>query len=147
MKKFRFSLSTLLKVRLEKENIARKKLQEAHLFLNNMTNALKDLEDQRDRIFESLRQKQRIAHHTTVINDHFNYLALLKKKIVNQHILIEEARYRLELQRKALIKAMQERKIIENLSEKQYAEWEYNMNEQEKIFFDELATIRFLHKR
>lgn len=147
MKKFRFSLSTLLKVRREKENIARKNLQEAHLFLNKMTNALKDLENQRDGVFESLRQEQRMAHHTAIITDHFNYLALLKKKIVNQHILIEEARYQLELQRKAVIKAMQDRKIIENLSEKQYAEWEYNMNEQEKMFFDELATIRFLHKR
>jgi flagellar protein FliJ len=142
MKKFRFSLATLLEVRRQKEIVERKNLLEAHLVLQKAITGLNELENQRLEFLDILRQKQMPVVEMRELTEYFDYLEVIKKRIVLQQEIINDALESIENQRKVVVVAMQKRKIIENLREKKFAEWEYEAQSQEKAFFDELTTIR-----
>ena len=147
MKKFRFSLTTLLQVRREKENIARKNLLEEHLVLQDHLAKLIVLVRQRQQIIQSIREKQKEKLAIDELSHHFDYLQTLKKKIDRQFQQINEVHQQLEVLRQEVLKAVHQRKIIENLRDKKLTEWETKYLEQERAFFDELATIRFARKQ
>jgi flagellar export protein FliJ len=67
----------------------------------------------------------------------------LKNKITRQKNLVAEAEASVERQRKEVVKAMQKRKIIENLQDKKYSEWETLNFNLERASLDELATMRY----
>ncbi len=143
MKKFNFNLASLLKVRHLKEEIAHRNLLEAHLILQKMSMILEKFHRDFDRVTDHIRVLQKNNVHPQSLTMNYDYLEVLKKKIDHQRIIVREAQAILELRRREVMKAMQKRKIIENLRDKKYGEWEtLNLNV-EKNALDELATMRY----
>jgi flagellar FliJ protein len=143
MKKFRFSLSTLLQVRKQAEEIAHKNLLEAHLLLQRQLAGLSELHQEQDKIIRELRRLQRSDPNPEKIISLNNYMQSIEAKIERQLSSVKQATFFVELQRQEVIKAMQKRKIIENLKDKRYSEWEEELFDKERADQDELSTMRY----
>ena len=147
MKKFRFNLTALLEVRRKKENIAKIELFDAQVVLENILGKLSALIVQSEKIKDEIRILQKTsAGHLEMIG-HMEYLKLLNTRIARQKLVVMEALNGVEKQRAAVTAAMQNKKIIENLEDKERTEWESAFQGTEKALFDELATMRYKIKR
>lgn len=144
MKKFQFSLETLLEVRRSQENITYKGLLEAQMILTKMIFSLEVMQQERNELEKGILEKKDTFSRADAVASQFDYLLFLGNRIQNQKKIIEEAREKMDKQRQELAIVIQKRKMIENLKDRKYAEWDYNLKEKERAFFDELATMRFL---
>lgn len=147
MKQFNFPLKTLLEVRKQKEILARKDLFEAHLQMKKMLDGLYALLREWKNLIETLKTNQNEKMPAHKLMENFEYFRLLKNKIDLQNKNLKESKISIEFHRKAVIEAMQRRKIIENLKEKKSAEWEAENLNQEKMHIDDLATTRYTHAK
>ena len=143
MKKFQFSLETLLKVCRKRENTAQETLLVAQLALQSKRKDLFYLELQKKKVNKEIQQSQKMFYSIDQKITHLNYLKALEKRILDQQGKVARAARETEDKRHLVVLAMQKRKTIENLEEKCYNEWKYETNEKEKAFFDDIATIRF----
>lgn len=143
MKKFEFSLSAVLKVRIRKEEIAQNDLWEAHQLLKRVTLELNSLIDESRNIDDQIRKAQQEMYRIEGLVKLFEYLGVVKKKIKLQEEVVKEAKFGVEIRRKMAVKAMQERKVIENIKEKKFKDWEKEFLDQERKAFDEIATMQF----
>lgn len=142
MRKFKFSLSALLEVCFRKEEIAQNKLKEAHQELKKNEDTLRTLILDEQKTQGHLRQVLAMAFKAEQICGFFEYLAQIKLKVHEQKRLIKEARLNVEQKRQLMLLAMQQRKILENLKEKKYMEWQRDFDGKEQKFFDELSSSR-----
>lgn len=143
MKKFEFTLSALLKVRIKKEEIAQNNLWEAHQLLKKVTEELNSLIRESEDVKKQIGKVRNKTHKTETLVELFEYLSDVKRKIVMQEEIVKEAKFGVEVKRKEAISAMQQRKVIENIKEKKFKEWETEFNDQERKTFDEIATMHF----
>jgi flagellar protein FliJ len=146
MKKFQFSLSALLKIRIKKEEITHHNFLEALQVLRKIEEELQKLIIEFQKVNNEIRQIQKKIRSREELIDFFEYSNSLKRRIKNQKDIIKEAQFGVEIRRKEVLSAMKERKIIENIKEKKFEEWENEFFEQERKAFDELATIQFESK-
>lgn len=147
MKKFQFSLSTLLNVRRLKEEIAQKNLLESQILLQKEMTTLEEFLQAYYGTKNEIRKIQKSMSHPEEFTRLYEYLADMKKRIKAQQILVETAKMNVELKRQDVIRAMQQRKIIENLREKKFSEWENEFFDLERKAFDELATMQYGRKK
>lgn len=138
-----FSLTTLLHVRRQQEELAHKNLLEAHLVLRKITVILQELHKELENLREQIRQSHKKRQNYSDLASYYRYMDVVKKKIERQGILVKEAEASVERQREDVVKAMQKRKIIENLRDKKLAEWESDNFDLERASLDELATMRY----
>lgn len=147
MKKFIFSLQTLLEVRQKQENIALKELLDARLILQKTLAMLEELEKLKNSIKDEIRYNEARSFNPYEAGQYFQHLRNIKRRIANQERYVLEAKESMEQKRKLLTQAIQKRKMIENLQEKKFTEWEHEIQSKDQAFFDELATIRFLRDK
>lgn len=147
MKRFEFSLSAVLKVRIKQEEIAQNNLWEAHQLFRRVSEERESLVNEWHDMNNQIRTMQRNLHGINGLVEMFKYLTVVKKRIKLQEEIIVEAKFAVEIKRKLVIKAMHERKVIENIKDKKFKEWETEFFDQERKIFDELATMRFKSNR
>lgn len=147
MKKFQFTLRALLQFRKDEETLRQKELFIAQTYLDRLTKELQELEQECLKLDEEIRLKEAIRLNAVEIDAHFTYIRSAKKKIVQYKRVLAETQLQVDRKRQALLKAMQKKKVVEHLQEKQLANWEYEYKEAEKAFFDELATIRYMRDK
>lgn len=146
MKKFEFSLTTLLKARKLKEEIAHRNLLETETVLIKHQKDLRTLYQQLDSLMIEIRASQAGLSSIPRLTELHYYVASVKQKILNQKFVVKEAEISLELSRQKVVQAMQERKIIENLNLKKLLEWEAFNKFQELKENDEIATSQYPRK-
>jgi flagellar protein FliJ len=147
MKQFSFSLSTLLRVRKYKEEIAQKKLLEKYLILQKAMVHLEALYQEYYQTKDEVRTLQKDLRDISALTALYEYIDAMKRRIENQKKVVSDAKIVVEMKRKEVVHAMQQRKIIENLRQKKLTEWEIEINDEERKIFDELATMRFDRKK
>ena len=145
MKKFQFNLSTLLQVRNEALNAAHRDLQEAHIHLKNMLKKIEELEREYILLTEDIQRKQKEKFFASELADQHDYLIRLELRIKLQVEEVVKAQINVEDRRLLIVQAMQRKKTIENLRDKQYTAWETKAIIAEAVFFDEVSSI--YHRR
>ncbi len=138
---FRFRFENILKYR---ENIEKQKSLE---FLNaenaykHQIKKVKQLEEKRDEIFSSMKELSSSPNFDIVS---FNMLRSFVLKIEEDIRFEREVLFQLkevmDLKRQELIKASQEKKVMEKLKEKDYNSYIEFMNRKETIELDEIAS-------
>ena len=131
-------------VRKQQEEAAQRDVTQARQKLRNITEILEELERECDFLEQDLRAKQSSPHSVHEYNDHFLYFQLLREKIAQQQDDILQAQNAVEEKRQAVTKAMQKKKVIEKIKEKQYTSWKDNYQQMEAKLLDELATLRHI---
>ena len=67
----------------------------------------------------------------------------MKNKINNQKVNVNNAQKDVDINREALIHAMQEKKILEKLKDKKYEEYIKEQSKAEQLLIDELNSYKF----
>ncbi len=147
MKKFIFKLEPLLNFRKQEEHLKRKELFLAHTHLQHLIGKMEELEKECLDLDETIRRKSAIHVDTAEIVGFYDYKQVVNEQLKRYKEEIAKTHQRIEKRREAVIEAMQKRKIVENLQEKQSSSWESAFQEKEKTFFDELATIRYMRDK
>jgi flagellar FliJ protein len=142
MRKFHFSLTTVLKVRQQAEKRTKqeyldqkKSLQFEMQHLETLLTALSQCESE-------ARPADNEFLDLVLARAQRNYLALLEKKILKTRERIrwlEEDLTRLQI---AWMEAQKAVKVLERLKERKYADYRKNAQQQEQKFIDDISSIR-----
>ena len=143
MKKFRYSMESILKIKLKLEEQAKLAYANARNHLNAEEEKLKYLRNKKT----SYEEEQRILSSNKLnimkLKGISQSIDIMKLKIEEQKVVVEAAKQRLELARIRLNEAMVERKTQEKLKEKAWQEYmeEFEAEEQKEI--DELNSFNY----
>lgn len=146
MKKFDFTLQSLLELRLCEEDAAKTALaareSEYQSRLQEFNTIKEELHDfqEREKIHRQNASVMPLRH--SVSWRHELKLRLLKKGQEIQEVTIDIQRSRKELSR-----LMIARKSLETLREKKFEEWKKEQNRREQIFLDELSYNAYSRRR
>lgn len=143
MKKFQFSLATVLKIREREEKQAQQELAEAYRELEAVVEKISRLKTEHETIEQEQRRLQLKGKNIEAITEYVYYLQALRERIAMQQDIMLRLRNVVENKRQALTLARQKVKTLENLRENQYAKWEEEYRRLEKIFLDEVAVQRY----
>lgn len=147
MARFRYSLQSILDIKLKMETQARQEFSAAKSVLDEEIEKL-ELLFQRKADYEA-RAKELLTGTLKVreIDENKNALLRMDELIVMQHKRVEIAEKRMDTAREALTDVMKERKTHETLREKAFEEFLQEENKQESKSVDELTSYTYGQKR
>ena len=139
MQRFSFRLQTVANLREKEENLRKEELAEARRHLLTEEEHLSNLYEKKrlyqSQLFFSQGEKLDLPGIALL----YAYLDDLERQITLQGKRVEQAEAEVENRRQILVKASQNRKILEKLREKRYLDYRHEANRQEQIFLDEIA--------
>lgn len=139
MKKFRFRLETLLKIRRMKEEEAQIFVAQATVRVQEEQALLQELENDKVGLIHHFRDSQRQVLTVETLKNYQLYFDKLTRDIHTQTLNVENAHlYRNECLDR-LSSATQERKVVEKLREKHLAEYQAETLKEEQQVLDELG--------
>jgi flagellar FliJ protein len=140
---FVFKLQAVLDT---KKIIEEQKLTEFSAKKNQLIEEQKLLEDiKRERILliDQLRDSQHLIRRLRDIELQLTYIDICTEKEKRQQQVVEIVTNEVEEKRVALLEAMRERKVLENLKNRDMEEYRASEAMQERITTDETAILRF----
>jgi flagellar protein FliJ len=140
---FVFKLQAVLDT---KRIIEEQKLTEFSEKKNQLKQELLILDDiQRERILlvDQLRDTQHLIRHLRDIEMQISYIDVCTEKEKKQEKVIAGVTNEVEKRRLVLLEAMKERKVLENLKDRDIHEYRASEVMQERITTDETAILRF----
>ncbi|MHB8064587.1 MAG: flagellar export protein FliJ [Ruminiclostridium sp.] len=143
MQKFGFRLDSVLKLKSQLEDNAKNCLARATRELESQKNSLEGLKNINDGSMNSLNIEVEEGTPVYRLRIYNSYLSFMKKKITEQKENVNIAEQDVDINRESLIKAMQERKILEKLKEKKYQEYQKEQSKAEQLLIDELNSFKF----
>lgn len=111
--------------------------------LNEEIKVLNDIQQERILLVDQLRDSQHLIRHLRDIELQITYIDVCKEKEKKQKKVIEGMTKEVEERRIALMEAMKERKVMENLKDRDMEEFKASEVMQERITTDETAILRF----
>jgi flagellar FliJ protein len=142
MKKFRFSLGTVLKVREQKERLAQQEVQAVESQLKMIRDKVEELKQEGEALYQSLPGQVGRALSAADLRGQFDYLQYLNQLIAYQEDEAMRVNNILAGKRHELMEAAKERKAIEQLRDRRFEEWQAETRLEEQNFLDELAVLR-----
>ncbi|MEK6557944.1 MAG: flagellar FliJ family protein [Candidatus Margulisiibacteriota bacterium] len=144
-KRFRYNLASTLKVREIRETLQKEVVTKARLKLREEQEKLETirvkLTEEHDKILEMYSAGKPLDMGEIFLRKH--RLELLKVEEDEQVKAVEQAEENKNKEEKKLLKAMQDRKILEKDREKKNKLWRKLMDKEETKFLDEISTSRF----
>ncbi len=143
MQKFGFRLESVLKLRTQLEDNAKNNLAQAARELEHQKNCLLELEETREASMRALTSAVDGGVPVYQVRNFNSFFGHMKNKIVRQKDNVNNAQNDVDINREYLVKAMQDRKIIEKLKEKKHEEFLKEQNREEQLLIDELNSYKF----
>lgn len=136
---YKFSLQNVLEWRKDQEDEAKLELIQAKNTLENENRYLTKL------INENIRLKEKAAlnKRVDVMRQDDLYRKVLNDKIIQQKLIVEQSEHDVKRAEKELLKAHQDKKVMEKLKEKEEAEYYEEIESIEQKNLDEFATMTF----
>lgn len=147
MKKYNFRLTPLLKLREHRERERQREHSEAVSKVLAHREVLKRNEQKKGEITEAGRG--RLVGNVSVAEAlvYSRFLLKLKRDALSEREILKGCEIEAEKKRRKLVEASRERKVYELLKEKQEARHYAEMERQEQIQSDEIASTAFVRKK
>ena len=143
MAKFIYRMQNILDIKLKMEDQAKGSFAEANKELLNEEEKLEGLIRRREE-YELEGQRLRLETLDVIkLKDNSRALQVMKDMIKAQEMVVSIARDKVELARRKLQVAMQERKTQEKLKENAFEEFKHELGSEESKEVDELVSYRF----
>jgi len=142
MPKFNFRLQGYLNLKSKMEDRRRQEYGQAVSGLEHERGMLKALETQRAEAINAFRELLSGGINPLSAGSYNNFLNKLKESIKAQTGRVRRAEAEVERRRAALAEAMKERKMLETLKDKHYADYLYEQNLAEQKAADEIVSFR-----
>lgn len=111
--------------------------------LERQKRILKDIETCCDELIKEIKSKSLSGISVGLLKEYSSYLSLLKDRIEHQKNNVRRAQKDVDKCREQLIIAVQERKMMEKLREKKYAEYTKEQQKMEQKAIDEIASYNY----
>jgi flagellar FliJ protein len=147
MKKFSFRLETLLQHRQHLEEKERTKFSAIRNELLAEVNHIQALRTMQARALAELARKKSGDCDAQEIIWHYRYLDRIALELERSARRIAELEGKLEIQKQAMIEAMRNKKMIENLRSKREKEFLTALERAEQKSVDEIVVTRYAHKQ
>ena len=143
MAKFIYRMQNILDIKLKMEDQAKASFAEANKELLNEEEKLEGLIRRREE-YELEGQRLRLETLDVIkLKDNSRALQVMKDMIKAQEMVVSIARDKVELARRKLQVAMQERKTQEKLKENAFEEFKHELGSEDSKEVDELVSYRF----
>ena len=143
MAKFIYRMQNILDIKLKMEDQAKASFAEANKELLNEEEKLEGLIRRREE-YELEGQRLRLETLDVIkLKDNSRALQVMKDMIKAQEMVVSIARDKVELARRKLQVAMQERKTQDKLKENAFEEFKHELGSEESKEVDELVSYRF----
>lgn len=138
---FKFSLETVLKLKIQLEKSAQNDLGKAVTFLEKQKQLLFDIEN---KLNETILERNSSARKITVRNlrDYSNYIDSMHKKIEEQKNMVNHAQKNVDILKRKMIEVARERDMFEKLKEKKYQDYLIEEQKKDEKLVDELISFK-----
>lgn len=143
MPKFDFRLNSVLRLKTQLEDNAKNNLAAATRVLTQREHYLNELKDANEASFNKLNSETNSGISVNQVRNYNNYFTMMKSKIANQKENVNNAKKDVDIKRESLVKAVQERKILDKLKEKKYQEYTKELGKEDQVLIDELNSFKF----
>ncbi len=144
MKKFQFRLESLRRLRAAREEERKRTFAAAVKFYRKELERLEELKDRERKAREELAERLASGSVREEILGLRDFLEGMAVSIKSQEDRVEEARVRMEEERRLLVEATRERKVVDKLHERALMRYRYEVSREEQGFLDEVAGVRFV---
>lgn len=141
---FTFKLEAALNYRKTLEEIKLVEFSEAKKKLEREKELLAWIQTEQSATIEQLKNMKGQFFHASDIALYLSYVKLFKEKEILQHGTIEKVSKEVEILREALLEAVKNRKIMDNLKDRQLIEYNEDMAAYERKVEDETAVLRYI---
>jgi flagellar FliJ protein len=147
MKKFAFSLETLLQHRINIEERERNKFRLIRAELQEELNHQQSLSARHKQARSELAQQKSGTCDGREIASFYRYLDRLDRELKRSAERAAELEKHLEAQKQVMIKASRDKQMIENLKKKKRREYLLSVDRQEQKSIDEMVVNRFAFRQ
>jgi flagellar FliJ protein len=140
---FKFKLQSVLEYRINVEEKILGDYSDIRRRLEAERELLNTLIAERESMLSDLRQMQSTLLRAQDIASRVSYIEAIRLKELDQINIIQEVTGLVESKRKELVEAVKNRKILENLKERQSDEYQKTMNDLEQKSSDEMSVLKF----
>lgn len=140
---FKFKLEALRRYRNFQEDILQKELAQAQRDRDQEIDRLQALLDKRNRAEKDLKCQQEKSTNGPHMALYDAYIQRLTAEIAEQRARVKQAETACQEKMQALLEAMQNRKAIEKLKEKDFQAYQEELSQTEQKFLNEIAINRF----
>lgn len=144
---FTFKLQSVLNYR---QSIEEKKLLEfgeGQKHLKQEQDRLSEIQEGKAMLLEQWKALQGDTFNSADVSLYHAYHEIFKEKEVLHLEIVRQAGERVNCLREALLEAVQKRKVMDNLSEKQRQGYQKKITASEREIADETAVLRFIRKK
>jgi flagellar FliJ protein len=142
MRKFSFRLEPVLDYREIREDLAQRRLADAMREAARVEEVLAGLRQRRERLIEEMAMSQDGAVNLVQVQQCVDYLGYLLACIDRTRAELAEMVAHVEQRRRELVEATRDKKVLERVKERDFAEYVREAQALEQKFLDEVATIR-----
>lgn len=140
---FKFKLEALRRYRSFQEDLVQRELAEAQRDRDQEIDRLQSLMDKRSRAENDLRRQQESSTNGPFMALYDTYIQRLTGEVSEQQMRVKQAEAKCSEKMQALLEAMQNRKSIDKLKEKDLRSYMEALNQTEQKFLNEIAINQF----
>jgi len=140
---FQFTLQSVLDYRLNLDEKALHEFSAIKRYLGEQKNVLRSLINERESLINDLRNLRQTPLPAEYIAAMLRYVETIREREEKQKKTIEQIEEQVEKKRKDLVEAVKNRKVMENLKDRQAEEYKKNMNDTERKNMDEISILKF----
>lgn len=147
MPKFNFRLQPVLNLKIQIEESLKNELGKATRKLEDEKEVLRRIQEEQEECMKQMNSDSSMGVRIEKLREYSAYLSFLKEKIMLQKENINIAQKNVDKYKEQLVKAMQEREILEKLKEKKYQEFLAELNKSEQRLIDEVISFKFTNDK
>ena len=143
---FKFSLEPVLSLREKMEESKKRELGEATQYKERINSEKRMLEQKKEETLESVRKESAQLIDVFVMRSLNQYNQYMDQAIENKNQQLLAAQSEVEKKRQALLEAVKDRKILDNLKSIYRENFDQEEKQAEQRLVDDLVTYRFGNK-
>jgi flagellar protein FliJ len=140
---FQFKLQSVLDYRLNVEEKILNEFSDVKRYLEEQKAVLQSLVSERESLMNDLRKMENAMIHADDVATLVGFIENVRGQETEQKKVIQQAGEQVEKKRKELVEAVKNRKVMENLRDRQSEEYRKNMNEMEQKNSDEMSILKY----
>jgi flagellar FliJ protein len=139
MRRFRFRLETLLRVREQKEKMKQREFAEEVRKVTEVKNEISDIETAADAALDELGKKAKIEFDPREVVDYYRYIFNMQRYSASRNRVLDEMMVEYEKKREELVAASREKRVMENLKDRHFKTWKREATREDQRIMDEIA--------
>ena len=142
-----FRLQPVLNYKSNKADTLEVEFAQLKMAYENEVGILRQFQQTRSQGVSALHLQQNGKLNCETIQFHHQYLQALDELITQQAILVEEARYKVDIKRDELVRIVKDQKTLEKLRDNHLAERRRDFHRREVRIVDDLVTTRYARRK